>query len=492
MKNTADRATIKDLNLRIIAANEALVRASGRKSLDEIVGKTDAEVFGTSPHVLAYMADERKAQSLKAGEYIEKEEQFVFPDGRVKATSVKKFPVFDDSGKLIATANISRDISPLKVAEMKFKQSTLQLEAVIDSVDEGITLSDYTGYFAIYNSKMEELTGYSQQEANQAKDFIEALYPDITQREKAYQEIGELIHGGKSNYTETIIRTKQGQLKNILVYTRLLKYHKKEYFLSVYQDITERKKAARILKESEQELRELNATKDKFFSIIAHDLKNPFGTITTFLDLLNTELDSYEPEELKDIIQTIYETAERGYELLENLLEWSRAKTGRLTFKPERIELNAIIGDCIALLKSTANAKFIKLLAQVARNTYAFADPNMVLTVVRNLLTNALKFTDKGGEVRISVVMGKSKQQMIRVVVEDTGIGIRQEDLSKLFRIDVHHTTRGTQNEEGTGLGLILCQEFVEKNGGTIWVESTYGEGSRFIFTLPTDSSCQT
>lgn len=235
---------------------------------------------------------------------------------------------------------------------------------------------------------------------------------------------------------------------------------------------------------SEQELRKSNANKDKFFSIISHDLKNPFHAVLGFSEFLLLNIDDSSREDIVDIVETINLAARSTYKLLENLLEWSRMQLGRVKFHPQNTELSNLIGGNISLLSSSAMRKDVKLSSEFETDYLVFIDPNMINSVVQNLTTNALKFTPAGGEVKIMVQEG-AKEGLVEVTVSDNGIGIKEEDIEKLFRIDAHHTTEGTNQEPGTGLGLILCKEMVEKNGGEIWIESTIGEGTQVKFTLP-------
>ncbi|HJX71474.1 MAG TPA: hybrid sensor histidine kinase/response regulator [Bacteroidales bacterium] len=231
-----------------------------------------------------------------------------------------------------------------------------------------------------------------------------------------------------------------------------------------------------------RELKELNATKDKFFSIIAHDLKNPFNTLLGFSELMLINFDAYDKKQISEFIHIIHSTSKNAYSLLENLLEWSRSQTGRIELKPAKINLFGLVVENISLLKGIANNKDIKIINEVEKNAEAFADQNMITTVIRNLLTNALKYTTKGGMVKIS---SEVQNDMVTIRVSDTGVGIQEENLKKLFRIDTNFSTPGTEDEAGTGLGLILCREFIQKNNGKIDVKSTFGLGSEFSFTLP-------
>lgn len=236
------------------------------------------------------------------------------------------------------------------------------------------------------------------------------------------------------------------------------------------------------LKENEQKLREANAAKDKFFSIIAHDLKNPFNVLSNFSENLKKNFDSMDTEKRRYYIDEMNKSVKSLLKLTENLLEWSRAQTGRLKFEPTEFDFYEIAFNNVYLMKKNAEAKNISLSTDIKPETYVYADYNMAMTVVRNLVSNAVKFTDENGEVRIS---SQSENGHLKVEISDTGIGIPKENIEKIFRIDENHTTKGTAKEEGTGLGLIVCKEFIERNGGSISVESEPEKGSTFKFTLP-------
>lgn len=248
------------------------------------------------------------------------------------------------------------------------------------------------------------------------------------------------------------------------------------------QNNLERKKAEEALRESEKELREANATKDKFFSIIAHDLKSPFSGLIPMTEILIEMLDDVDPE-LKSIAKNLYKATVNTQKLLETLLDWARLQRQQIEFNPEIIDLAEIINLNIELFRENANQKEIELYTNAAPDTRVFGDEKMLTTVIRNLMNNAVKFTRAGGQIGITVENFDNDQLL--VVVRDTGVGMNEMVIEKLFRIDESYKTTGTAGERGTGLGLIMCKEFVEKNGGAIWVESRVGEGSEFKFTLP-------
>lgn len=236
------------------------------------------------------------------------------------------------------------------------------------------------------------------------------------------------------------------------------------------------------LEESELKLKELNAAKDKLFSIIGHDLKNPFYVISSYARMLDDDYEVLSLDEKLHIIHTIGDTSEFAFKLLENLLHWARSQTGRMEFDPEPIHLKKIITNSIQLLSSQAQKKNISITLDVDSKLMVEADKNMLETVLRNLVANAIKFTPKDGNVKINVF---EASQGIQISVADSGIGLSKEDKAKLFRIDVNNCEIGISKEKGTGLGLILCKEFIERHSGTIWVESELGKGSKFSFTIP-------
>ncbi|MEW5845265.1 MAG: tetratricopeptide repeat-containing sensor histidine kinase [Bacteroidota bacterium] len=239
------------------------------------------------------------------------------------------------------------------------------------------------------------------------------------------------------------------------------------------------------LEESEKNLRELNATKDKLFSIIAHDLKNPFNALIGFSDILERNFNHLTENEKKEYISVISESAQSLYKLLDNLLQWTRAQTGSINYIPEKFKLEPLIKQEVINLNANAEKKKIKVSINASPVLYAYADKNSIATVIRNLLSNAIKFTDIGGTIEISASESKEYPKMAEVVVKDSGIGIDENDIDRIFLIDGSYSTKGTANETGTGLGLILCHEFVNKNKGKIWVNSSKGNGSEFHFTIP-------
>ncbi|MDQ7818171.1 MAG: PAS domain S-box protein [Melioribacteraceae bacterium] len=261
--------------------------------------------------------------------------------------------------------------------------------------------------------------------------------------------------------------------------------NEKQLLMFVSEQITQaiiRKQNAEAIKKYAVELNQLNATKDKFFSIIAHDLRNPFITILGFSELLLSDFNDLTDDEKTYYISEMHKSAEISHSLLQNLLQWSRAQTGKIEFNPTRISILNSVSQNTELLNSSAQKKQIELNGDIDTSIHVNADEDMLNTILRNLITNAIKFTPKGGKVSVSAEI---KADMVEIIVNDTGVGMDENTRKKLFRLDETQTTAGTDNEAGTGLGLVLCKEFVERHGGQIRVESEPGNGSKFIFTLP-------
>jgi signal transduction histidine kinase len=260
-------------------------------------------------------------------------------------------------------------------------------------------------------------------------------------------------------------------------------------YIKVAEDITEKRNAEVAVKKYSEELRDSNASKDKMFSIIAHDLRTPFNGLLAFSDILSNDYDSLSKDEVLEYIDVIRDLSHNTFNLLEKLLQWSRLQTGRMEFKPAKIPFQDIADNVINLLKANAIGKGIQIAGDIEAGLTVFGDPNMLNAVTRNLTSNAVKFTPENGAITITA--SAITAEMAEITISDTGVGIKSEDIPKLFRIDAQHSTKGTKGETGTGLGLLLCKEFVERNGGKIRVESEPGKGSRFIFTLPLANQLQ-
>jgi len=245
-------------------------------------------------------------------------------------------------------------------------------------------------------------------------------------------------------------------------------------------------RAEEALKESEKQLLQLNADKDRFLQILGHDLISPFNTLLGYSELLLADIRKLKIDEIEDRLNDINIAAQNSYNLLSDILMWTRAQSGKIPFNPQKLNFATTCKDMLDTLNPTANTKKITINYLTTDQIFVFADIDMLKTVLRNLVSNAIKFTGNGGAINIST---KENSENATISVSDNGIGIKAENIIKLFDISQVISTSGTANETGTGLGLLLCKEFVEKHGGKIWVESEAGKGSDFKFTLPVFTS---
>ena len=286
--------------------------------------------------------------------------------------------------------------------------------------------------------------------------------------------------------TETVDKVKGFEAGAVDYLTKPL--HNEEVLARVNAHLTIREYQQQLVEQNtllqlkNAQLLDANAKKDKFFSIIAHDLKSPFSILMGYSATLLEHFEHLEAEKIKQGITTIKRNATRAYDLLVDLLMWALSHSGRMEYKLEEIDLGQITSENIELLQDRAKEKGITISSKIKRGLMVYSDKNMVSTVLRNLLTNAVKFTSKGGVVKVS---SEGEKDKLKITVSDTGMGISEENINRLFRLDTFYRTLGSDNEKGSGMGLILCKEFINILKGEIWVESELNKGSRFIFTLP-------
>ncbi len=281
----------------------------------------------------------------------------------------------------------------------------------------------------------------------------------------------------KSNDVE--ISTNDLEIKNLVNNFSILENEIVNLLTDFKIKVAERTKT---IEKQNEELVELNITKDKFFSIIAHDLKGPFSTVIGFSDKLVKNIDKYDKEKIQKYLSNIQNVSMQTYKLLENLLEWARLQRGLIVPNLERNNLRKVSEEVCSLSKEVASLKRIKIQNNTPKELLVYCDKELTKTIIRNLVSNAIKFTNELGIVSIHSVEHKN---FVTIEIKDTGIGMPRDRIENLFKIEKNSSTVGTNNEQGTGLGLILCKELVEKQGGKIWIESTIGEGTSIFFNIP-------
>ncbi|MFN3693923.1 MAG: ATP-binding protein, partial [Ignavibacterium sp.] len=296
----------------------------------------------------------------------------------------------------------------------------------------------------------------------------------------------DLISGKADHYSlEHRIKRADGEIRWVISKGRLVRDKKNNTLkiLGTITDITELKETERKLKHYAEDLKRSNSAKDNFFSIIAHDLRNPFHTILGASELLAHYSSEMSSEEIKETAQNIYRAANNVYNLLVNLLEWSRFQSGKIEVNKTQFNLCEIVNQVLELYSEQAERKKITIHSQCDDACNVYADKYMIESVVRNLVSNAIKFTPSGKSIEL--VCKNLNDELAEFSVKDYGIGIPKEIQLKLFQVDAQISTRGTDQEKGTGLGLVLCKDFIEKNGGTISFESEPGKGSIFRVKIP-------
>jgi signal transduction histidine kinase len=257
----------------------------------------------------------------------------------------------------------------------------------------------------------------------------------------------------------------------------------KDEITAIVRDITDRKKAEAEIKSKNEELLKLVTEKDKLFSIIAHDLRSPFSGFLGLTEIMVDDIEDISLEEMKELALAMRKSAKNVFKLLENLLEWARMEQGLIPFNPVRMNIPTLLNECILLLVESINRKKITIEQNVATDLVVVADRYMLEAILRNLISNAIKFTTNDGEIYISAVIKMDK--CIEISVKDSGIGMNAEMVEHLFELSAKSGRKGTAGEPSTGLGLVICKEFVEKHQGRIWVESVVAMGSTFFFTIP-------
>ncbi|MDM8160221.1 sensor histidine kinase [Labilibaculum sp. K2S] len=330
-------------------------------------------------------------------------------------------------------------------------------------------------------------TGESQFETKKGLFTFKTVYPipkNLTSNSNGHLQIGNDYHWKIVSIIPHRVLNEKSNLrwKQAVFFIAVLAISWLLIFYRLARTQYYKIKSQEELREREITLRELNSTKDKLFTIIAHDLINPFNSILGFSVMLHQQMKLKDYEGIEEYTEIIHDSSSRAMDLLSNLLEWSRSQIGQIAFNPVLYDLNKQIRGAVLLLTDTAEIKSIKITTQIPSDFTVFAHKEMINTVVRNLISNAVKFTMPDGEV---IVSAEKNEDEVIISVCDNGVGISPEHLSKLFQVSETHTSLGTAKEKGTGLGLMLCKDFIEKHKGRIWAESEVGKGSCFKFSLP-------
>lgn len=416
--------------------------------------------------------------AIKNKDYYDVEYRLISQGGVQKFVHAVGEFTFDNKGNPTYLLGIVHDITKQKEDERKIKENEQHLKTIFNVAQVGIVLTKNRKIsFAI--QFFLDLLKLKPEEVINKNALI--IYPSIEDYEKLGKAKFPMLKKYGIASVETILKTKNDRILNVLMNSSFYNgKNEDEGIISVIADVTEQK-------HSEQKLLTANATKDKFFSIIAHDLKGPLNSVMGLTSLLTDNYENNNEEQKRTIISHISTSVKITHQLLDNLLTWSRSQSGKIKYTPERIWVKDYVLEAISMAQNIADSKDIEISCSINQDLYVIADKQTIDTVLRNLLSNAIKFTKRKGAISISAKMIKTDDQenKVEISVKDNGVGIPKVILDDLFNITSNVSIKGTENEAGTGLGLILCKEFTENNGGEIWAKSELGKGASFNFTLP-------
>ena len=513
MNNLTDHVYFKDLESRFLRNNRAHALSFGLSDPEQVIGKSDFDFFTENA---ARQAFEDEQAIIKTGKPILKEEKLTRKDQSYAWFSAIKMPLFDNDGTIIGTFGISRDITGKKRNELENQAlfeitqgitSTGNLDDLLKLIHRSLGKVVYAEncFVALFDEKsglfsfpyFVDKIDSTPVPASMEKSCSAYVFHTVKPLMLTQEHFDQLVKQGEvelvgSNSPSWIGIPLQSPSKVIGVL--VLQHYEKEnvysendvkFLISIGSQIAmaiERKKAEEEINLKNEQLQAINAEKDKFFSIIAHDLRGPLSAFVAATQILTEEIQTMEIEEIKDITLSMKTSASNIYSLLENLLEWSRLRRGGMDFVPVKLNLKKIIGESIAVLSESASKKGIEIETTIPDKLEILADNHMFESVIRNLISNAIKFTTQGGKVKVTA--HSKEDHSTEIKISDSGIGISPGLISRLFQINEKTSRPGTDGEPSTGLGLLLCKEFIEKHGGKIWVESEVGLGSTFSFSI--------
>ena len=471
---------VKNQDHKWVVLNDAAVEMMGQ-AREALIGKSDYDLFPKEQADIFWKFDELV---FKSGSNIN-EEQITWSDGTIHTiVTYKELYVEKPSGKKFIVGTI-HDITSYKKIEEELRASELKYRELFDNANDFILTTDFEGKITNANRTLLRYlqTDIESLMKHNVFEFIREENIDFANDIKAKMLAGEPDHSFEIKA--------YGIHRQLVIYevkASLIKQNSEPVGVQcVFSDVTDRKEASLRLEKLNESLLELNANKDKFFKIIAHDLRNPYSSIIGFSEMLLEDIEQISKDEIRDSLKIIHSAAKNSFSLLENLLAWSRLETGSMPFSPVKLVLSDAIEEVVNVLFSLAYRKQIEIDNLVKPDITVLADKNMLNTILNNLVMNAIKFTQVGGEIKIYAkdYISEPDKDFIMISVADTGIGMDAETCKTLFKLNKMVSRPGTEKEQGTGLGLVLVREMVEKHGGKIIVESTPGKGSDFSFLIP-------
>ncbi len=479
LSNIPQSIYFKDVEGRYTGVSRSIVKKFGLSDEKELIGQTDESFFSKTFYKTIR---ERELKVTETGTPVIDEETEEFWSDGTKTYSINSMlPLKDEDGKITGIIGISTDITKQKEADFALQNNLRFLEVLINTLPTPIYYKDLHGQFQGCNDAFTRLVGKKRDELI-GNTVIDIFPKEIAGEMHAY-DMSLLKQKGTQSF-EVRLGQKSGKNSNLIFHQASFIDHDNLIvgLVGGIVNITDQRVNEQKLAEYTEELQTTNSNKDRFFSIIAHDLKNPFITLLGYTEALIDDYAQMNPEEHLEYLKQIQTTSKNSYQLLENLLQWSRSQSGRLKIEKNSFNLYEVVAEVASLKETSYNSKQLTFQNNVDKYLSVFADKDMVKTILRNLIANSIKFTNEKGNINVA---SYTEDEFVVTYVEDNGIGITEETMKDIFNIDKFQSTAGTRNEEGTGLGLVLCREFVTKNSGEIWVESEPEKGSKFFFKLP-------
>lgn len=482
----------------LVEDSPALIRRFNKDGIISYVNQYYADYFNKTPeqfigaNLFNLLSKDKKNQLKESLEYLsidnpiaEYQQDVLLPDGNIRWQKWVDRVLTDSEGNIQEFQSVGMDFTQLKLAEETLAEQNSRLDAIFDNAIMGIGVMDAQGNFLMTNSRLKEMFEFGSNDKSDSHNYFDHIID--AEVETAKINFAKLFDGDKKKFNvqrKFITHTGKEFWGDIFASPISKVNGKYTEAVGLIIDITEKYKMEVELKDSEQKLKKLNNTKDKLFSVIAHDIRNPFNAILGFSTLLNKKANEFSSQEIKEFTKRILEASEQTYKLLEDLLTWAKSQLGQLTARKMIFDAKGIVNECIDSLITTAQDKNVQLINKITSPSMVATDIEMFKFVIRNLMHNGIKFSHRDSIVECGIIPSTSANK-VTFYIKDYGIGIHADKLKVLFNLDEFLSTNGTSQEKGTGLGLSLSKEMVELNGGTIEVSSKEKIGSEFRITLP-------
>lgn len=484
LEHITDYVCFKDREGEIVFCSQSLARITGHCYWKDLIGKNYDDIFPLDvaknfkgEDDIVYQTGQKLLGSVNT---------FYDNNSELRYEQTNKIPLFDDNKNVVGIISISRDITEILREKELIKEKEEKINLLLNSTYEGIYGVDLEGRCTFINKSGVNMLGYSNQEEVLGQNIHDLIHHTDSNGVKIAMsecKINRAFHLRKGMHSDQEIFWKKDNMSFDVEYFSFPQIHKDEVVGCVvtFIDITQRKESDKKIQLFTQELQKLNSDKDKFIKILAHDLKAPFHSILGLSEFIIKNIEDIDAETVKEYTQEIYSSSEKTYSLLEEVLFWLKVQTGKLTPLNTEVEIKSIVMHVIDLLQPTAQQKNIQLECLIPNGIYVYFDINILRTILRNLISNSIKFTPEGGKIEVE---HQQIENHIQLIVKDNGQGMSEDKKNKLFTSQINASYQGTQQEMGSGVGLTIVKELLDVQNQEIWVETEEGKGSKFIFSV--------